>query len=81
MNMAITELYNKYKDEDGFLYLTYASTEMFGWPQMTSKIKVLSSTSFDLNSTSHSILTALFCLNKISFFINLELCLIMKVAR
>ena len=30
MNMAITELYNKYKDEDGFLYLTYASTEMFG---------------------------------------------------
>ena len=30
MDMAVAELYNHYKDEDGFLYITYASTEMFG---------------------------------------------------
>ena len=30
MDMAVIELYNMYKDEDGFLYITYASTEMFG---------------------------------------------------
>ena len=30
MDMSVAELYNLYKDEDGFLYITYASTQMFG---------------------------------------------------
>ena len=30
MDMSVAELYNLHKDEDGFLYITYASTQMFG---------------------------------------------------
>ncbi|XP_004578913.2 microtubule-associated proteins 1A/1B light chain 3C [Ochotona princeps] len=30
MNMTMAEIYRDYKDQDGFVYMTYASQEMFG---------------------------------------------------
>lgn len=30
MSLTMAQLYKDYKDEDGFLYMTYASQEMFG---------------------------------------------------
>nr|XP_023404901.1 microtubule-associated proteins 1A/1B light chain 3C-like [Loxodonta africana] len=30
MSMTMAEVYRDYKDEDGFVYVTYASQEMFG---------------------------------------------------
>ncbi|XP_020837672.1 microtubule-associated protein 1 light chain 3 gamma [Phascolarctos cinereus] len=32
MSVTMAEIYRDYKDEDGFVYMTYASQEMFGCP-------------------------------------------------
>lgn len=39
MSLTLSEVYRDYKDEDGFVYMTYASQEMFGGLLTTSKIK------------------------------------------
>uniref|UniRef100_A0A670Y437 Microtubule associated protein 1 light chain 3 gamma n=1 Tax=Pseudonaja textilis TaxID=8673 RepID=A0A670Y437_PSETE len=39
MSFTLAEVYRDYKDEDGFVYMTYASQEMFGDLITTSKVK------------------------------------------
>lgn len=33
-NSRLDEVYGKYRDEDGFLYLTYAEENIYGWNQI-----------------------------------------------
>ncbi|XP_054840837.1 microtubule-associated proteins 1A/1B light chain 3C [Eublepharis macularius] len=39
MSLTLAEIYQDYKDEDGFIYMTYASQEMFGYFLATGKGK------------------------------------------
>ncbi|KAM6462856.1 microtubule-associated protein 1 light chain 3 gamma [Liasis olivaceus] len=39
MSLTLAEVYRDYKDEDGFVYMTYASQEMFGGLVATAKVK------------------------------------------
>lgn len=39
MSLTLAEVYQDYKDEDGFVYMTYASQEMFGGLLATGKGK------------------------------------------
>ncbi|XP_058021679.1 microtubule-associated proteins 1A/1B light chain 3C [Ahaetulla prasina] len=39
MSLTLAEVYRDYKDEDGFVYMTYASQEMFGGLLTSSKVK------------------------------------------
>lgn len=39
MSLTLAEIYQDYKDEDGFVYMTYASQEMFGYQLATDKGK------------------------------------------
>ncbi|XP_027727644.1 microtubule-associated proteins 1A/1B light chain 3C-like [Vombatus ursinus] len=36
MSVTMAEIYRDYKDEDGFVYMTYASQEMFGCPLLVA---------------------------------------------
>ena len=33
-NSRLDEVYSKYSDEDGFLYLTYAEENIYGWAKI-----------------------------------------------
>ncbi|KAA8588849.1 hypothetical protein FQN60_010194 [Etheostoma spectabile] len=37
MSSSMGEVYSRYSDTDGFLYITYASQEMFGAPQTATR--------------------------------------------
>uniref|UniRef100_A0A8D2P0F8 Microtubule associated protein 1 light chain 3 gamma n=1 Tax=Zosterops lateralis melanops TaxID=1220523 RepID=A0A8D2P0F8_ZOSLA len=39
MSLTMAEVYRDYKDEDGFVYMTYASQEMFGCLLPTTSVK------------------------------------------
>ena len=39
MSLTLAEVYQDYKDEDGFVYMTYASQEMFGGLLAIGKVR------------------------------------------
>ncbi|XP_061845609.1 microtubule-associated proteins 1A/1B light chain 3C [Colius striatus] len=41
MSLTMAEVYRDYKDEDGFVYMTYASQEMFGCFLPTAEVKTM----------------------------------------
>ncbi|XP_008168700.1 microtubule-associated proteins 1A/1B light chain 3C [Trachemys scripta elegans] len=41
MSLTLAEVYRDYKDEDGFVYMTYASQEMFGCLLPTAQGKLM----------------------------------------
>ncbi|XP_010212244.1 PREDICTED: microtubule-associated proteins 1A/1B light chain 3C-like [Tinamus guttatus] len=41
MSLTMAEVYRDYKDEDGFVYMTYASQEMFGCLLPTARGKTM----------------------------------------
>lgn len=41
MSLTMAEVYRDYKDEDGFVYVTYASQEMFGCFLTTAQEKTM----------------------------------------
>uniref|UniRef100_F6PFY0 Microtubule associated protein 1 light chain 3 gamma n=1 Tax=Monodelphis domestica TaxID=13616 RepID=F6PFY0_MONDO len=56
MSVTMAEIYRDYKDEDGFVYMTYASQEMFGGSLLMDSSKLQQS--FGQGSCKHLLLTS-----------------------